>query len=657
MHVIATAGHVDHGKSSLVRALTGTDPDRLVEERQRGLTIELGYCWTTLGDAGEVAFVDVPGHERFLPTMLSGVGPVPAVLLAVAADDPWLPQAAEHLAALDAFGVRHGVVAVTRCDLAEATPMVEEVRRRLAGTTLADAPTVEVSARTGRGLDELRHRLADMVSALPAPSVSAPVRLWVDRRFGVQGVGLVVTGTLGAGSLTVGDALVPGPRSAAWSHRGARDAAADPAALYDLAAAEMRREHADTVRVRGVETLGRSTSSVAGVARVALNVTGPGEQSVVRGGVLVTPGRWLFTDVVDVSVRAQSFPPVAEQGAALPEQGAHPPGSSPGARLASLPEQVILHIGAAAVPARCRPLASGVARIHLTAALPLRIGDAAVVREPGSRRLWGVTVLDPLPPPLRRRGDAVRRAATLRDVPAPAELSSEVARRGLARLSVLERVGVDLAQADAQADAEANADAVLRGGDWAVSDARAGELRSALERAVSERVREGKVDGGLPLASAARALGVSDAALMARIAERSDLLQVSGGRICMRGPAGVANDVEGAVLSLAERLRDGPFEAPTAAGLLELGLTPGIVSAAARARLLLHLGGGIVLMPDADAEAVQRLTSLEQPFTVSQARAALGTSRRVVLPLLAHLDRRGLTRRLPDDRRVVAKRE
>ena len=119
MHVVATAGHVDHGKSTLVEALTGTDPDRLAEERRRGLTIELGYCWTSWPEVGEVAFVDVPGHERFLTTMLAGVGPVPAALLVVAADDPWMPQAAEHLAALDALGVRHAVVAVTRADLAD----------------------------------------------------------------------------------------------------------------------------------------------------------------------------------------------------------------------------------------------------------------------------------------------------------------------------------------------------------------------------------------------------------------------------------------------------------------------------------------------------------------------------------------------------------
>ena len=146
MHVVATAGHVDHGKSTLVQALTGMDPDRLVEEKKRGLTIDLGFAWTTLPSGRGVAFVDVPGHERFVPTMLAGVGPAPAVLLAVAADEGWMPQTAEHVAALDALGVRHALLAVTRSDLADPGPVAADVRSRLAGTTLAGLPAVAVSA-------------------------------------------------------------------------------------------------------------------------------------------------------------------------------------------------------------------------------------------------------------------------------------------------------------------------------------------------------------------------------------------------------------------------------------------------------------------------------------------------------------------------------
>ncbi|WP_416955009.1 L-seryl-tRNA(Sec) selenium transferase [Nocardioides sp. T5] len=215
MHVVATAGHVDHGKSTLVRALTGTDPDRLAEERRRGLTIEPGYAWTSWpdgGDVGDVAFVDVPGHERFLTTMLAGIGPVPAALLVVAADDPWMPQAAEHLAALDALGVGHGVVAVTRSDLADPAPAMARAAAEVSRTSLAGAPVVAVSARTGAGLDDLRAALTTMLAALPAPAADVDVRLWVDRRFTVRGAGTVVTATLPAGTVRVGDTLADGER-------------------------------------------------------------------------------------------------------------------------------------------------------------------------------------------------------------------------------------------------------------------------------------------------------------------------------------------------------------------------------------------------------------------------------------------------------------
>jgi selenocysteine-specific elongation factor len=210
VHVVATAGHVDHGKSTLVRALTGTDPDRLVEEQRRGLTIELGYASFALDGVGDVAFVDVPGHERFVPTMLAGVGPVPVVLFVVAADDPWMPQAAEHLAALDALRVRHGIVVVTRSDLADPGAAAARATSELADTTLAGSPVVSVSARTGAGLDELRWVMRDVLTSLPPSDPGADVRLWVDRRFTVAGTGTVVTGTLPAGTVSVGDVLTDG---------------------------------------------------------------------------------------------------------------------------------------------------------------------------------------------------------------------------------------------------------------------------------------------------------------------------------------------------------------------------------------------------------------------------------------------------------------
>src|SRR5581483_3081151 len=150
-HVVATAGHVDHGKSALVRALTGMEPDRLAEERRRGLTIDLGYAWSTLPDGTEVAFVDVPGHDRFVPTMLAGVGPVPAVVLVVAAGEGWRAQTEEHVAALDALGVQHGLLVISRCDLADPEPTLRDARRRLESTSLRTIPAVCASAVSGAG--------------------------------------------------------------------------------------------------------------------------------------------------------------------------------------------------------------------------------------------------------------------------------------------------------------------------------------------------------------------------------------------------------------------------------------------------------------------------------------------------------------------------
>jgi selenocysteine-specific elongation factor len=212
VHVLATAGHVDHGKSTLVRALTGMEPDRYAEERRRGLTLDLGFAWTSMDDE-VLAFVDVPGHERFVTTMLAGVGSVPAVVFVVAADGGWMPQSQEHLDALDALGVRHGLLVVTRCDLADPAAVTRQAREAVSGTGLRDVDAVAVSAVTGQGMDALRTALARLVRSLPAPDVGASVRLWVDRSFTVRGAGTVVTGTLPAGTIRVGDRLhLPGRR-------------------------------------------------------------------------------------------------------------------------------------------------------------------------------------------------------------------------------------------------------------------------------------------------------------------------------------------------------------------------------------------------------------------------------------------------------------
>lgn len=587
MHVVATAGHVDHGKSALVQALTGTDPDRLAEEHRRGLSIELGYCWTSLPDFGEVAFVDVPGHERFVPTMLAGVGPVPAVLFVVAADDPWMPQADEHLRVLDGLGIAHGVLAVTRCDLAEPGPTLARARAELARTSLRDAATVAVSARTGEGLAELSRLLGEMVRSLPSPDHGADVRLWLDRSFHMRGAGTVVTGTLSAGRVRVGDVLSTGT---------------------------------GLVRVRGLQSLGGPVTEADAVARVALNVVGEAVDGLSRGDVLVTPDAWSFTELADVRVVGDG-----------------------------LPEQPLLHVGAAQVATHARPLADDLVRLRLEHALPLRIGDRALLRDPGSRQVWGLSVLDPAPEPLRRRGAARVVADELARLDGVPSLAAELRRRRLVRLSRLKRLGVDVREA---ADGAEGIGVVA--GDWAVSDDHATALRRRLEELVREHDQRHPLDPGLPVAEAANALALPSTDLVSALVCAP--MTESAGRVEVQRYVGLPDDLETALSALERDLSANPYAAPTADRLRALGVDAPAAAAAARAGRLLRVGDGIVLLPGADESAVTLLGELPQPFTTGQARARLGTSRRVVLPLLAHLDRLGHTRRLPDDRRTTEPR-
>lgn len=357
MHVVATAGHVDHGKSTLVRALTGMEPDRWAEERRRGLTIDLGYAWTSLPSGRELAFVDVPGHERFVTNMLAGVGPVPAVMVVVAADEGWMAQSAEHLAAVDALGVRHGLLAVTRADLADPRQARAEALAEIRSTSLEDVEAVAVSGATGDGVDRLGSALDRLAARLPAPQVDAPVRLWVDRAFTIRGSGTVVTGTLAAGSLRTGEEL-------------------------ELAPAGVR------VRVRALESLKEPVDEVSAVARVAVNVRGVDRADVRRGMALLTPRRWYTAGSVDVALR--------------------------GDPASALPAALTLHVGSAAVPVRVRPLGSDTARLHLDEPQPLHVGDRALLRDAGQHRIpAGLTVLDVRPPSLRRRGAAAARGLEL----------------------------------------------------------------------------------------------------------------------------------------------------------------------------------------------------------------------------------------------------
>lgn len=609
MYVVATAGHVDHGKSTLVRALTGMEPDRWAEERRRGMTIDLGFAWTTFGggmpdtatsdtalpDSATIAFVDVPGHERFVPNMLAGIGPVPAVLLVVAADEGWMPQTEEHVAALDALDVHDAVLAVTRSDLADPGPVIADALSRLARTALSNVEAVAVAVRPGgvtHGLDALRAALLRMTCALPEPDRVAAVRLWIDRSFTVQGSGTVVTGTLPAGSLTTSDIL--------------------------LLASSGREVH-----VRALQSLGNPVDNASAIARVAVNLRGIDKRDVRRGDALLTAGAWALTSTIDVRLRG-----IGGIGAAADV----------------LPGELMMHVGSAAVPARVRLLRPDIARLTIAARLPLRAGDIALLRDPGGHRVVaGARILDADPPPLRRRGAAAARGRDLLAAPKRVDIDAEIRRRGIVHATELRAAGVEHLPAPFIAD-------------WFVDDALAKSLRDQLLILVSRHLQRFPLERGPTVDAVCHVLGLPDRTLVTALVETAggSPLEVTGGRVIDRQrehalPAAVA----AAVATISARLASDPFGAPDAGELARLHLGSRELAAAERAGVLMRVADGVVLLPDAADLAMRRLATLRQPFAVSEARVVFGTTRRVAVPLLELLDRRRLTRRLPDGTRTV----
>jgi selenocysteine-specific elongation factor len=576
--VIATAGHVDHGKSALVRALTGMEPDRWAEERRRGLTIDLGFAWTTLPSGRRLAIVDVPGHERFVGNMLAGVGSVPAALVVVAADDGWSAQTAEHVAVLDALGVRHAVLAVTKSDVADPAPVLADVGERLGATSMRAVPGVAVSARTGEGLPALVGALESLLAALPAPDVGAPVRLWVDRAFTIRGAGTVVTGTLAAGSVAAGDRLVLGDRE---------------------------------VVVRGVQSLGEPVEWAVATARVALNLRGMAVEELSRGDALLTPGAFRATDVVDVVLTA------------VPE--------------GRLPAEPVVHVGSATVGARLRPLDGAVVRLRLAQPLPLRVGDRLLLRDPGSRRVLGADAVDVDPPELHRRGAARQRAAELATRPTgPAAASAELRRRRIVRAEEFAAMGWPV-----PADATAH-------GPWLLAGGLADELAARVPQVVARYRQLRPLEPGPPTEVLRRALELPDVGLLEVVVRPPFVLR--DGRV-LDEDAALPAEVQRAVEQIRARLRADPFAAPEAPELVAAGLGVRELAAAVRSGQLVRVADGVYLAPDVAEQARDRLSALPQPFTVSEARQAWGTSRRVAVPLMEWLDAQRVTERLADNTR------
>jgi selenocysteine-specific elongation factor len=364
--VIATAGHVDHGKSSLVLGLTGTDPDRFAEEKRRGMTIDLGFAHTRLPDGTEISFVDVPGHVRFLRNMLAGVGGVNSCVFVVAATEGWKPQSEEHLRILEILGLQSGIIAVTKVDLVDEDLRelaILEITERVAGTFLEGAPVLSVAAPSGVGITEVQTALSDLVQRVAKPSDLGRPRLWVDRVFAAKGSGTVVTGTLTHGSLSIDQQVLVEP--------GSRPA-----------------------RIRSIQTHGAAVDQIGPGHRVALNLSGIGHEEMSRGDVVVLPDTWWLSSRVDA--RLDVIPALTHS---VSRRGAH-----------------LAYIGSRELPVKVRVLGpdtiapgdSHAVRLHLPVAIPLMPGDRFVLREAGrDETIGGGEILDvaPVLPASRARPD------------------------------------------------------------------------------------------------------------------------------------------------------------------------------------------------------------------------------------------------------------
>ena len=401
MRIIATAGHVDHGKSSLVQALTGTDPDRWEEEKRRGLTIDLGFAFTQIGDQ-QIGFIDVPGHVRFLRNMLAGIGGIEACMFVIAANEGWKPQTEEHLRILDAIGITTGLIVLTKTDLVDAEALaltIDSVQRHVRSTFLEDAPVVQVSIHDSSTLEVLRNTINGVITSLPPVVNTHRPRIWVDRAFAAKGSGTVITGTLTGSPLSLGDELVLQPSNTA-------------------------------VKVRGIQSNGVSINTLEAGNRCALNLTGIDHADVNRGDVAVVDGQWLGTNKFDASLQvlASIEHAVSKRGSYMMYVG-------------SREIKVVLHtIGSTNIQSG----ETGFIRVALPDTLPLVPGDRFILRESGrDETIGGGEVLD-IQPILRSSKATPNK-----------EISRVVAERGwvqLPQLQLLAGRNVDISEIEQALD-------------------------------------------------------------------------------------------------------------------------------------------------------------------------------------------------------------
>ena len=631
MRVIGTAGHVDHGKSTLVEALTGVHPDRLKEEREREMTIDLGFGWLTLPGGEPVGIVDVPGHIDFIENMLAGVGSLDAALFVVAADEGVMPQTREHLAILDLLQIEAGVVALTKIDLVDADwlELVKaDVAETLRGSVLEGAPMMPVSARRGDGIPGLLRALDDTLARRPARPDRGRPRLAVDRVFSAAGFGTVVTGTLIDGSLSIGDDVEILPRGL-------------------------------SARVRGLQTHKAKVERAVPGSRVAINLSGVELADVQRGDVVASPGWLRPTLLLDAHFEHLS-----------PSRG-----NSPGP-LKHNAEVKFFH-GAAEVTAHLRllgdetlpPGQAGWVQFALREPIAVVKGDRFIARLPSpSITLGGGVIVDPHPGRRHRRfrPEVIARLETLAQG-SPAELllqsldsSGPSAISDVLKRTSLSRGDVERLLNELEASGE-----VLRidGSASAIVASRAGwnALRARLVGELGAYHRTYPLRAGMPREELKSRLKLEAKVFNAAVAQAASEGQLIEGAASLRAPDFAITFTpaqQKAIDALLARFRSQPWATPS---LKESESAAGADVLAALIDLgqIVKLGEDVLLLPETYQAAVKRVADhlrANRSITVAQARDLFDTSRKYALALMEHLDSRGITKRVGDER-VAADRQ
>jgi selenocysteine-specific elongation factor len=639
--IVGTAGHIDHGKSALVRALTGTDPDRLKEEKERGITIDLGFAHATLADGIVASFIDVPGHERFVRNMLAGAFGIDAVLLVVAADESVMPQTREHFHICRLLGIPRGLVALSRCDVADAESQALaelEVRELVRGSFLEGRPIVRVSAKSGQGLDELRSALLVLAREAPARTATGLLRLPVDRVFTLRGFGTVVTGTVLGGAVETGDdvEVLPAGRRA---------------------------------RVRGLQVHGKTATRVTAGSRAAVNLSGVDVADLARGDVLTHVGVLRGTSMLDVELTL------------LP--GGSPSGSfgSPGWSAKPLRDQarVRVHFASAEVLGRVRvldgpaiePGQSSLAQLRLEKPALAGRGDLLVVRSYSpSFTIGGARVLDPLPPK-RRRGSTVPHLRVIQSPDLPrgrvAALFIEAAGvSGLAASELAARLAVPVSSVELALADEPSVKVASRDPTVYVSRSGLEKLSSTLLDALTRFHATEPLRPGMPREELRERFA---AAVPGVVFEATVLALVRGGRVRV---AAETLALSGHSVSLGPREQEAQTEieaAARAAGLAgvearvlgeRLRVEPKLLERLVRLLLdagtLRRLSEGMLVHREHLDELKRRVRDrwpAGTPLEVPAFKDMTGLTRKHVIPLLEYLDRERVTRRVGAERTVL----